>query len=576
MPETHFDAFALDERLQRAIERLGFSEPTPIQARAMQPLLDGRDVIGRARTGSGKTAAFGLPLLQRVKDAPGGVRALVVTPTRELAIQVAAALDDYGAELGVRTATVYGGASYGPQLNALRRGASVVVGTPGRLTDLADRGALDLSQTDYVVLDEADEMLRMGFVEDIEKLLAATTGERQVALFSATMPNPIRRLAATYLRDPIEVQVESGALTVEHIEQHWIRVPQQFKLDAAVRVLDRWSDGARLVFCRTRAGCGEAAEALAGRGIAVEALHGDLGQATRERVVARLRSGSLDVVIATDVAARGLDVERITHVINLDLPPDAESYVHRIGRTGRAGRHGVAISFVTPSEVSRLRDIERQAGTRIAQMIVPTDAEIVDQQVARLRDVLGAAIGADDFDAVRERVRGILEETGWSAEDVAAAGLGLLAAQRGVQLSAVPNVEPPPWGRPPPPPRNRQREDDVELLLFTEHCGQLRVGDIVGALINELGVPRDAVGRVNLGHKMTFVGMPRSEAERVLASATTLPLRGQDVRMVLARPRRPPEFGGKPRHGGPPGPRPHGGKGPPAHGRRPFRRKAPR
>ena len=360
-----FDAFGLDPRILAALDDLGWQQPTPIQAEVMSHLLLGRDVIGRARTGSGKTAAFGLPLLERVKTGQGGTRALVLCPTRELALQVTAALESFATKLPVELICVYGGAAYKPQINALRRGVSVVVGTPGRLLDLLERGHLDLSAIETVVVDEADELLRMGFIDDVELLLDATPDSRQVALFSATMPEPIRKVSQRF-SNPVEVEVESRALSVDHITQLWLEVPERNKLDALVRVLDGLVSGTTLVFCRTRVSCAETADTLARRGLAVDALHGDMNQQARERVLRRLRAKRLKIVIATDVAARGIDVDHITHVINYDLPPEPESYVHRIGRTGRAGREGKAIAFCDQSEGAYLRDIERLIGESIA------------------------------------------------------------------------------------------------------------------------------------------------------------------------------------------------------------------
>ncbi len=391
--ESSFDALELDARLVESIRALGFETPTPIQAQAIPVLLAGHDVIGRARTGSGKTAAFGLPLLQRLEAGGTHPRALLLTPTRELALQVTEALRSYAKGLPIRVVTIYGGTAYGPQLGALARGANVVVGTPGRVVDLAEGGKLDLSKVETVVLDEADEMLRMGFIEDIEKCLRATPDECQVALFSATMPPPIRRVADAYLKDAVTVQVEQAELTVDHIEQRWVVAEDRYKLDALVRLLAAEPRGTTLIFSRTREGAARMADALASRGQSVDALHGDLNQAARERVLGRLRSGKLDLLVATDVAARGIDVDHITHVVNLDLPPDRESYVHRIGRTGRAGRAGAAISLVLPGEVRRLRAFERTLRTRITQMDVPSDAVIARRTRERLVERLVGLAG---------------------------------------------------------------------------------------------------------------------------------------------------------------------------------------
>ena len=380
-----FADLGLDERLLDALDKLGFESPTPIQAEAIPPLLAGRDVIGRARTGSGKTAAYGLPLLHRISESTGAVRALVLAPTRELALQVTDAIRDLARRLPVRVVTIYGGAPYEPQLRALARGVPIVVGTPGRVLDHMERGSLDLSSIEMLVLDEADEMLRMGFIDAVETVIAACPDDRQVALLSATMPDDIRRIAAGHLHDPVELALQDDGPRVDHIDQQWIRVPQRGKLDALERLLQTGPPGATLVFARTRKGCAEVADTLTRWGVAADALHGDLTQAARERVVHRLRAGGLRVVIATDVAARGIDVDHIGRVINLDLPDDTETYVHRIGRTARAGREGEAITLVTSSQRKRMGDIARTLGIAIRKAQVPTDADIAQHQRRTLR-----------------------------------------------------------------------------------------------------------------------------------------------------------------------------------------------
>ena len=545
-----FRDFDLDPILLSGIAELGFESPTPIQTEAMPPLLKGRDVIGRARTGSGKTAAFGLPLLQRLKGAGKGVRALVLTPTRELALQVTGALRSYAKGTGVRMVTVYGGSPYYPQVKALRGGVPVVVGTPGRLIDLLDRGDLDLSGVDYVVLDEADEMLRMGFIEDVEKLLGATGRPRQVALFSATMPPAIRRVAQVHLTDPLDVQVESRSLTVEHIEQRWMRVPGRHKLEALGRVLRGTVDGTALVFARTRAGCGEVAEALISRGISADALHGDMSQPARERVLGRMRAKHLDVVVATDVAARGIDVAHITHVINLDLPTDTETYVHRVGRTGRAGRKGVAISFVTPEEVRRIYGMQKRLAVPIEQVQVPSDGAIARRQRAELQEELFEAMGTEpeEGDPATQLLEQLREATGWSAGAVAAAALRVLSQERGVWLDAEPNEEPPAWCRPPAPSRKQgaprgngksgpKGKTTTELFLPIGRNRGVRPADIVGALTRAAGVPGSEVGRVTIAERKTFVGVSESAAKRILKETPTLSIRGNDVQVRRAHKR---------------------------------------
>jgi len=381
LPVTHFDIFALPESLQRAIDDLGFTEATDIQRSAIPALLEGRDVVGIAQTGTGKTAAFGLPLLSHVDPTVRHVQALVLTPTRELAMQVADAIASFAAHQRTEVIPVYGGSSYLPQLRALKQGAQVVVGTPGRVMDLMERGSLDVSQLRVFVLDEADEMLRMGFAEDVETIASSIPTERITALFSATMPASIAHVAATHLHDPLRIEVTPAASTVENTEQLYAVVPFRFKVEALARVLSVWREEAALVFVRTRSTADEVSLALATRGVRASSISGDVAQAERERLIERLRQGTLDVLVATDVAARGLDVERIGLVVNFDVPREAESYVHRIGRTGRAGRKGKALTFFTPKEFDRLRNIERLTHTKLTEVPVPSPSDVVKHRI---------------------------------------------------------------------------------------------------------------------------------------------------------------------------------------------------
>ena len=556
-----FASFGLDPRLVAAIESMGFDEPTPIQREAIPTLLAGHDVLGRARTGSGKTAAFGLPLLERVKSGGRQVRALVLAPTRELALQVTGAMQDFAQKLPIRLVTVYGGAAYGPQLSALRDGVSVVVGTPGRVLDYMDRGALDLSQLDMLVLDEADEMLRMGFIDDVERVLQAAPATCQIALFSATMPDPIRRVANKHLKNPVEVQVESSALSVGHIEQRYVVVPQAHKAEALARVLAAKTEGTTIVFARTRAGAAEASDALANRGLPVDALHGDLNQGARERVIGRLRAGRLGIVVATDVAARGLDIDHVTHVINLDLPPRAEEYVHRIGRTGRAGREGHAISFVTPSEESRLRTFQRMLKVTIAPMDVPSDAAIARARKARLRAQLVEIANGE----LPPEVSAFVDDLGTEMEPtkVAAALLALVAEARGLDLQEG-SDQPPHWARrfaerrarEQAPRENQSRRgrheemdepraarprgpavdgDELELVFAVGRARGVRAQDLVGAIANEADVPGSAIGKISIVERASFVRVPRSVAEHLLKHHPMLIIRGKPVRLDLAR-----------------------------------------
>ncbi len=386
MPQnTSFSALNLPEYILAAITEMGFSTPTPIQEQAIPALSAHRDVVGVAQTGTGKTAAFALPMLAQLNPADRFVQALVLTPTRELALQGADAIAAFSAEIAeINVVSVYGGSAYGPQLNALERGAQVVVGTPGRIMDLIGRGALDLSRVHYFVLDEADEMLRMGFAEDVETIAKCLPEQRVSALFSATMPPAIRRVADTYLNDPVEITVTPPSSTVDTIAQSYAVVPARHKIGALSRVLATTDADAALIFVRTRATAEELSLELTARGIHAAALSGDVAQTDREKLVNRLRSGFLDVLVATDVAARGLDVERIGLVVNYDVPREAETYVHRIGRTGRAGRHGCALTFVTPKEKSRLRKIEKITHAKPKEIQLPTSAQVSAHRARKL------------------------------------------------------------------------------------------------------------------------------------------------------------------------------------------------
>lgn len=402
---TTFADLGLDPRVLSAVHGLGFTAPTPVQAQTIPALLAGRDVVGVAQTGTGKTAAFGLPLLQSVDPDVAAVQVVVLTPTRELAMQVADALTSFAADMpGLQVVAVYGGSPYLPQQRALARGAQVVVGTPGRVIDHIDRRTLRLDDVRMLVLDEADEMLRMGFAEDVDKVLSGTPAGRQVALFSATMPPQIRRVADQHLVNPVSVAVSRQSSTVESVRQTYAVVPYRHKAGALARVLAVSDADAAIVFVRTREAAEEIGNVLVQRGIAAAHISGDVAQADRERIVERLRSGTLDVLVATDVAARGLDVERIGLVVNLDLPREPEAYVHRIGRTGRAGRTGEALTFVTPSERPRLRQIERTTRTPLVEITIPTPAQVSAHRATALLGRTDARLAAGRLDVVRTAV----------------------------------------------------------------------------------------------------------------------------------------------------------------------------
>jgi ATP-dependent RNA helicase DeaD len=417
-----FRDLALSEPVLRALTDVGYESPSPIQAATIPVLLSGADMLGQAQTGTGKTAAFALPALSRIDLSKHEPQVLVLVPTRELALQVAEAFLRYAAHIkGFHVLPIYGGQSYQPQLNALRRGVHVVVGTPGRVIDHMNRGTLKLSGLTLLVLDEADEMLQMGFVDAVESILEQTPPQRQVALFSATMAAPIRRIAAKHLRSPVEVTIKSKTSTATNIRQRYWMVSGMHKLDALTRILEAETFDGMLVFTRTKQSTVELAEKLEARGFAAAPLNGDIPQPQRERTVARLKSGQIDILVATDVAARGLDVERIGHVVNFDVPYDTESYVHRIGRTGRAGRKGEAILFIAPRERNMLRAIERATRQVIEPMNLPTVDAVNTLRIAKFKQRVTDSIGQADVKIFRPMVEQLEAETGLPLIDIAAA-----------------------------------------------------------------------------------------------------------------------------------------------------------
>lgn len=453
-PSPRFADLGLPEPLLRALAEVGYESPSPIQAATIPPLLAGRDVLGQAQTGTGKTAAFALPVLARLDEAQRAPQALVLAPTRELAIQVAEAFQKYAHHLpGFHVLPIYGGQSYYPQLQALKRGVQVVVGTPGRVIDHLERGSLDLSQLRCLVLDEADEMLRMGFIDDVEAVLKKTPESRQVALFSATMPPQIRRIAQTYLKDPVEIAIKATTTTAANIRQRYWMVSGVNKLDALTRILEAEPFEAMIVFARTKLGTEELAEKLSARGLSAAAINGDVEQKQRERTIQKLKDGQLDVLVATDVAARGLDVDRISHVLNYDIPYDTESYVHRIGRTGRAGRSGEAILFVAPRERGMLGAIERATRQKIEPMQLPSVDAVNEQRVAKFLGRIGTALESSELPTFRALIERYEREQNVPAIEIAAALAHLVQGKTPLLLQAPPEPE-----RRAPFERTRERE----------------------------------------------------------------------------------------------------------------------
>ncbi|WP_151633234.1 DEAD/DEAH box helicase [Noviherbaspirillum aerium] len=417
-----FASLNLSDALLRVLSELGYEQPSPIQAATIPVLLEGRDVLGQAQTGTGKTAAFALPILNGIDFRQNALQALVLAPTRELAIQVAEAFQRYATHIpGFHVLPIYGGQSYGPQLSALRRGVHVVVGTPGRVIDHLEKGSLDLSRIKTLVLDEADEMLRMGFIDDVERILQQTPESRQTALFSATMPGAVRRIAQTYLRDPAEVTIAAKTGTAENIRQHYWLVSGIHKLDALTRILEAEPFDGMIIFARTKLGTEELAGKLQARGFSAAAINGDMAQQQRERTIQMLKDGQIDILVATDVAARGLDVERISHVVNYDVPYDPESYTHRIGRTGRAGRSGEAILFITPRERNLLKAIERATRQPVSPLQLPSIQDVNNVRIARFKDQIGETLAAGGLDVFRSLIEEYEQEHNVPAVEVAAA-----------------------------------------------------------------------------------------------------------------------------------------------------------
>ncbi|SBW09769.1 DEAD-box ATP-dependent RNA helicase CshA [uncultured delta proteobacterium] len=524
---NRFDELPLSKELLKAIEDMGFEEATPIQTLAIPALLEGHDIIGQAQTGTGKTAAFGIPLLEGVNTKSKQVQGLVLCPTRELAIQVAAELTSLAArKKGVFILPVYGGQPMDRQLRALSRGVQVVVGTPGRVMDHMDRRTLDLSAVRFAVLDEADEMLDMGFFEDMETILADTPQDCQKAMFSATMPAGIQSLAERFLRDPKTLKITQKRLTVPTIEQIWFEVRQHQKLDALCRVLDTWNPNRAIVFCSTKHGTDELVSNLQGRGYQADALHGNLSQTQRDRVMARFRSGTLDILAATDVAARGLDVDDVNAVINYDIPNGAENYVHRIGRTGRAGKTGKAFTFVTPRETYALRDIAHRTKAPITQAQLPSRFEVANIKTAQLLEEVRAVITENNLAKHTLMVEKFLEGDETSMQ-MAAALLKMLMKRE--------------FGEADFPEEKRAKHelsgDTVRLFFNLGHKAKIGPRDIVGAITGETGLPGRIVGSIEIRDRFSFADVPAEHADAIIQALDGSKLRGCRLGVDKATPK---------------------------------------
>jgi ATP-dependent RNA helicase DeaD len=561
---TTFADLQIHPQVLRAVADVGYESPTAIQAATIPALMAGSDVVGLAQTGTGKTAAFAIPILSKIDVTSKTTQALVLAPTRELALQVAEAFSRYGAHLPqINVLPIYGGSSYTVQLAGLRRGARVVVGTPGRVIDHLDRGTLDLSRLDYLVLDEADEMLAMGFAEDVERILSNTPEYKQVALFSATMPPGIRKITTKYLHDPFEVASKAKTATAENISQRYIQVAGPRKMDALTRVLEVEPFEAMIVFVRTKQATEEVAEKLRARGLSSAAINGDMPQVQRERTIASLKDGRIDILVATDVAARGLDVERISHVLNYDIPHDTESYVHRIGRTGRAGRSGNALLFVSPRERHLLKAIEKATRQTLTEAELPSVEDVNAQRVAKFSDSITDALGGAGIELFRRLVEDYEREHDVPMADIAAA-LALQARDGDAFLMAP---EPPPQRRErserhderrdrPEKPRQNRAFATYRISVGKRH--KIGPGAIVGAIANEGGLHRSDFGHIAIGPDFSLVELPAKlpgdtfkKLEQTRISGVLINLRPERKSEKARSAGQPPEKarrdGGKPR-----------------------------
>jgi ATP-dependent RNA helicase DeaD len=631
-----FADLGLSDAVMQAVATVGYETPSPIQAATIPAMLEGRDVLGQAQTGTGKTAAFALPVLSNLDFNQTKPQVLVLAPTRELAIQVAEAFQTYSSGIpGFRVLPVYGGQPYGQQLSALRRGVHVIVGTPGRVIDHLERGTMDLSELKTLVLDEADEMLRMGFIDDVEAVLKKLPETRQVALFSATMPSQIRRIAQTYLKNPAEVTIVSKTTTSANIRQRYWWVSGMHKLDALTRILEVEPFDAMIVFARTKAATEELAEKLQARGLAAAAINGDMQQAQRERTIGMLKEGKLDILVATDVAARGLDVERISHVLNYDIPYDTESYVHRIGRTGRAGRTGDAILFATPREKGMLRAIERATRQPIEEMQLPSVDAVNDTRITKFMSRISDVLDAGGTDFYRDLLQKLEGEKNVPAIDIAAALAKLLQGDspflltppvRGAREERAPQQrnergndrgerparfeprfergprrEDDRGPRPPRPesdfgnsdggeraprrdiaPRGAPEQGMETFRIEVGHVHGVKPGNIVGAIANEAGLESRFIGRIDIHDDFSVLDLPAEMPTDLLTHLKKVWVSGQQLQMrkvepgedltPSARPPFKPKFGRGGKPGGPGAPGGHRGPGGPGGNDRPPRR----
>jgi ATP-dependent RNA helicase DeaD len=538
-----FRDLQIAEPLIAVLDELGYETPTPIQTQAIPHLLNGLDLLGHAPTGTGKTAAFALPLLSRLDMHDRNVQVMTLTPTRELAIQVAEAFQRYASHIkGFHVLPIYGGQEYSGQIRQLKRGVQVVVGTPGRVMDHMRRGTLKLGGLRALVLDEADEMLRMGFIDEVEWILEQTPKGRQMALFSATMPKEIQRIARRHLDKPQEVSIKALTATAETIRQRYWQVSGLHKLDALTRILEVESFDAILMFVRTKTATTELAEKLEARGYAAAAMNGDMAQAHREQTIERLKRGSLDILVATDVAARGLDVDRISHVVNYDIPYDTEAYIHRIGRTGRAGRSGEAILFVAPRERRMLAAIERATRQKISRLELPTTETVNNKRIADFKQKISDTLAAGELTFMQNIVEQYRNEHDVTALDIAAALAKMSIGDKPLLLD--PDKERPPRRTDDAPPRGKKRRgeataspdsDKERYRIDVGHEHGVKPGNIVGAIANEAGLAGEHIGHISIEKNFSLVDLPIGMPRDIFMDLKKVRVCGRPMKISLDR-----------------------------------------
>lgn len=523
-----FTDYELQSDVLKAISEMGFEEPSPIQAACIPVVLSGKDVIGQAQTGTGKTAAFGIPLIEKINVRDHRVQCIVLTPTRELAIQVSGELCRISKHKRVRTLPIYGGQSIGHQIRALKQGVHVVIGTPGRVLDHLRRKTLRLEDVSTLILDEADEMLDMGFIDDIEEIIKNIRSDRQTLLFSATMPPEIKRLSKRYMENPEHITINRGEVTVPLIEQAYYKVLERNKVESLCRILDSEDVELGIVFCRTKKGVDELTETLQERGYLADGLHGDLSQIQRDKVMKGFRDSSIELLVATDVAARGIDVSNVTHVINFDIPQDPESYVHRIGRTGRAGRKGLALTLVTPREMKLLRSIERETKSPMMSKEIPTIEEVFERQQAQWRRQVEEIIDENtDMDVFAKMLQDLKAE--YDIESIAIAALKAAFSDRFRAVAEdTGNYDFGETGASP---------GMVRFFINVGRNVNLRPQDLIKAIADEVGVSGRALGRIDIFEKFTFVEIPEENAPFVYEALRSTRINGARINLEPARPR---------------------------------------